>query len=74
MKWNTIDTSMTFGRELLSADSEGWINLEYTIEVNGNTTSKYGINRLIKDINKGIKLLEEEKKQLREMKKEFYGE
>lgn len=71
MKWSETDMSMTFGRELAEADFDGWITLFYTIEVQGNTQTKRGINRIIKDINKGIKLLESEKAQLRAMKKTF---
>lgn len=71
MKWCETDRSMTFGKELIECNSNGFIDLLYTVKVMGNTQTKYGINQIIKDINKGIKMLETEKAQLRAMKKSF---
>ena len=71
MKWSATERSMTFGRELVDANSDGYLNLLYIVDVSGNTQTKYGINQMIKDINRGIKMLETEKAQLREMKKSF---
>ena len=65
--------SMTFGKELVEANSDGFIELNYTVNVWSNTFTKYGINQIIKNINQGIKLLESEKAQLRAMKKSLEG-
>ena len=71
MKWCETDRSMTFGKELVECDSNGFIHLFYTVEVIGNTQTRYGINQIIKNINNGIKKLETEKAQLRAMKKSY---